>query len=282
MSPQSPPTYPLLPKKSLGQHFLHDENIITRIVTTAEIGPEDRVFEIGPGLGALTEKLSQHAKKVVAIELDHDLVERLQQQFVESEGVSILEGNALEVDLNELLGHAGFVTGGYKVVANLPYYITAPLIRTLLSLQIQPQSLTLMVQKEVAERMTAIAGDMSLLSIMVQYYSDAKVAFCVPSNAFNPPPAVESAVVQLIPRRPYDSEQDRRLFRLARAGFAARRKTLANNLASSLRQARPQVERILADLGLRIDIRAQALTLDDWERLVPMIETMEQTSPLES
>ena len=254
-------------KKSLGQNFLADATVIERILATAEISPEDRIFEIGPGTGRLTDALNGRAKKIVAMELDHQLVERLTKHFEASEGVSILEGNILDVNLNEMLGTAEFESGKYKVVANIPYYITAPIIRTLLSLETVPKSLTLMVQKEVAERITAKPGDMSLLSIMVQYYSDARIAFTVPKTAFDPVPKVDSAVVHLIPKRHYDAEEDRKLFRVARAGFAARRKTLANNLASSLHLEKSAVLSILEECRLLTDIRAQALSLSDWMRV---------------
>lgn len=254
-------------KKSLGQNFLKDDTVIERIVATADIQPTDRVFEIGPGTGRLTEVLAHRAKKIVAIELDHQLAERLTKHFETSESVSILEGNILDTNLNELFAHAEFESGKYRVVANIPYYITAPIIRTLLSLETAPQSLTLMVQKEVAERMTAEPGDMSLLSIMVQYYSDARIAFTVPKTAFDPVPKVDSAVVQLVPKRRYDTEEDQKLFRIARAGFAARRKTLANNLSSSLYLEKPVMTAILESASLSADIRAQALSLADWENI---------------
>lgn len=254
-------------KKSLGQNFLKDDTVIEQILATADIRPEDTIFEIGPGTGILTDALDGRAKKIVAMELDHQLVERLMKHFEASAGVSILEGNILDVNLNEMLAHAEFESGKYKVVANIPYYITAPIIRTLLSLETAPQSLTLMVQKEVAERLTAEPGDMSLLSIMVQYYSDARIAFVVPREAFDPVPKVDSAVVHLVPKRHYDAEEDRKLFRIARAGFAARRKTLANNLSSSLKIEKSVVETALTDSGLRLDVRAQALSVSDWERL---------------
>lgn len=254
-------------KKSLGQNFLHDESIIEAILKVAEVGPEDHIFEIGPGTGALTQRLVPQAAHVVAVELDHALVLRLEQHFVESQGISILEGNVLDMNLNEVLKHAGCQSGQYKVIANIPYYITAPIVRTLLSLKLQPKSLTLMVQKEVAERMTAKPGEMSLLSLMVQYYSDARIAFLVPREAFEPEPAVESAVIHLIPKRVFDGTADRTLFRLARAGFAARRKTLVNNLSSSLGMSREKIEALLIEQGLRTDIRAQALSVSDWEKL---------------
>lgn len=265
-------------KKSLGQHFLKDQGIVAQIFSVADISREDKVLEIGPGTGVLTAELLKRAGKVIAVELDPRMVEYLQKTFHSSEGLSILEANILEVDLNELLVHAGFEAGQYKIVANLPYYITAPIIRTLLSLKIHPKSLTLMVQKEVALRMTARPGAMSLLSLMAQYYTDARIAFLVPPEAFDPAPAVESAVVELRPMRVYDDEQDRRMFRIARAGFAARRKTLANNLTSSFHVERNRIEQALTSLGLRTDIRAQALSVAEWRGLVPVIEKLEQES----
>lgn len=254
-------------KKSLGQNFLKDKNVIEQILSVANIVSEDKVFEIGPGTGILTDALNGRVKQVLAMELDSQLVKRLIDHFETSEGVSILEGNVLDVNLTEVLEHAGYQSQNYKVVANIPYYITAPIIRTLLSLTAQPVSITLMVQKEVAERMTALPGEMSLLSIMVQYYSDARLAFTVPREAFEPIPKVQSAVIHLVPKRLYNSEGDRKIFRIARAGFAARRKTLANNLASSLHIERSEVESILEACGLQKKVRAQDLSVSDWEQL---------------
>lgn len=254
-------------KKSLGQNFLQDHDVIEQILSVAHVTKTDRVLEIGPGTGILTFVMSDRVEKLVAIELDHQLVERLQQHFIDSKHVSILEGNILDVHLEEMLHEFGFAEHPYKIIANIPYYITAPIIRTLLSLSHQPQSLTLMVQDEVAERLAAKPGAMSLLSVMAQYYADVEKKFFVPKEAFDPVPKVDSAVIHIVPKRAYDPEEDRKVFRLARAGFASRRKTLANNLSTSLVMPRADVEQILGSLGLRTDIRAQALSVDDWGRL---------------
>lgn len=254
-------------KKSLGQNFLRDETVIEQIFSIAQVEKNDWVFEVGPGTGALTEKLVSKVAKLFALELDHELAERLKKQFVDSKKVSIVEGNILDVHLEELLRSSGFAEHPYKVIANIPYYITAPIIRTLLALPCQPQSLTLMVQDEVAERLAAKPGDMSLLSVMAQYYAHVEKKLFVPKEAFDPIPKVDSAVVHIVLKRAYDPEEDRKVFRLVRAGFAARRKTLANNLATSLSVPRETVEEKLELLGLRKDIRAQALSIEQWEAL---------------
>ncbi|MDP2838325.1 MAG: 16S rRNA (adenine(1518)-N(6)/adenine(1519)-N(6))-dimethyltransferase RsmA [Candidatus Moranbacteria bacterium] len=254
-------------KKSLGQNFLKDEEVIEGIFAVADVQKTDWILEIGPGTGVLTHRLSPLVEKLLAIELDHELVGRLQRSFIESKSVSILEGNILDIYLEELLETTGFAEHPYKIIANIPYYITAPIIRRLLSLSVQPQSLTLMVQDEVAERLAAKPGAMSLLSVMAQYYASVEKKFFVQKEAFDPIPKVDSAIIHIIPRRPYDAEEDRKVFRLVRAGFAARRKTLANNLATSLSLSREAVEEALLGLDLRKDIRAQALSVENWESL---------------
>lgn len=254
-------------KKSLGQNFLKDEAVIENIFAVAEVGPKDWIFEVGPGTGALTHKLVGRVEKYVALEVDHDLAIGLQKQFADSKKVSILEGNILDVYLEEILRSARYGEHPYKIIANIPYYITAPIIRTLLSLSSQPQSMTLMVQDEVAKRLSAEPGSMSLLSLMAQYYASVEKKFFVPREAFDPMPKVDSAVISIIPRRSYNKEEDRKIFRLARAGFSARRKTLANNLATSFSLPREKVVLFLAVIGLASDVRAQALSVSDWERL---------------
>jgi 16S rRNA (adenine1518-N6/adenine1519-N6)-dimethyltransferase len=259
-------------KKSLGQNFLKDPEVLRSIVEIAEIQAVDRILEIGPGTGALTEVLAATGAQVLAIELDHQLVERLTQHFIESDNVSILEGNILDVHLEEFLEHAGYESGRYKIVANIPYYITAPIIRTLLSLRSQASSITLMVQDAVADRLAAAPGSQSLLSVMAQYYADVEKKLFVSREAFDPVPAVDSAVVHLVPKRVYDSQEDRRVFRVVRAGFSARRKTLANNLANSFHLDRKRVEDMFASLGIEPMIRAQELSVTEWRSLAALVE----------
>ncbi len=257
----------IIAKKSLGQNFLNDEKIIEDILEKAKVNSNDWVFEIGPGTGMLTSRLVERTANVLAIEIDHSLVLHLTEIFKSSEGFSLLEGNVLDMDLKEALETSLFSEHPYKIIANIPYYITAPIIRTLLSLPYQPISMTLMVQNEVAERLSAKTGSMSLLSLMAQYYATVEKVLFVPKESFDPIPKVDSAVISLFPKRKYDKEADRKVFRLARAGFSARRKTLANNLSSSLGLSKESIETKLMEIGLRRDIRAQALSVNDWEKL---------------
>ena len=255
-------------KKSLGQNFLKDETVLARIVESADITASDCVVEIGPGTGALTELLSQKAAKVIALELDHDLIPDLLRQFPLSSNVSIVEQDIIRADMAEILRtHGVSIDQPYKVVANIPYYITAPIIQYLLQLSYPPESIVLMIQKEVAERITARIGAMSVLGVSVHYYADASLLFTVSKTAFDPIPKVDSAVVKIIPKQRFHKENDKSFFRIVKMGFSARRKTLVNNIASGLHLSKEVVSEKIAQLGLDVNIRAQALSIDDWKRL---------------
>lgn len=258
-------------KKSLGQNFLQDETVIDRIIEEAQLSSDDCVVEIGPGKGALTDALSKHAGKVIAFELDRDLIPSLLKKFPLSSNVTVLEKDILQADIVEVLRQYG-VSGetSYKVIANIPYYITAPIIQHLLELSQSPKEIILMVQKEVAERITAKTGSMSILSVAVQYYADAKILFAVPKEAFDPIPQVDSAVISLKPKRSFDKEQDKQLFRVVKAGFSVRRKTLANNLSAVFHVSKEEVVQKLENVGLKANVRAQELSVDTWERLSAM------------
>lgn len=266
-------------KKSLGQNFLRDEDILRAIIDIADVKKDDSILEIGPGTGVLTSALAATGAKVLAVELDHQLVERLEQHFIESDNVSILEGNILDIHLQELIEHAGYMHQQYKIVANIPYYITAPIIRTLLSLKHQASSITLMVQNEVADRIAAPPGSQSLLSVMAQYYALVEKKLFVPRTAFDPVPGVDSAVIQLVPTRAYSEKEDRRVFRVVRAGFSARRKTLANNLANSFHLNRATVEEIFVSLGMRPLIRAQELSVEEWRAMADLVGKQIDVNP---
>jgi 16S rRNA (adenine1518-N6/adenine1519-N6)-dimethyltransferase len=258
-------------KKHLGQNFLKDEAVLENIVASADISSDDTVVEIGPGTGLLTRVLSEKAKHVISLELDTDLIPSLLKQFPLSSNVSILEQDILRTDLMSILrkyNPANKEMLRYKVVANIPYYITAPIIQYLLELSTPPELIVLMIQKEVAQRITAKVGDMSILAVSVQYYADPELLFMVSKTAFDPVPKIDSAVVRLTPKRVFNKEQDTHFFRVVKAGFSSRRKTLVNNLSSNFHLTKEEVSQKLVQLELDVNIRAQALSIDDWTRVV--------------
>lgn len=254
------------PKKSLGQNFLEDEEVIQAIFDLAQVNESEHVLEIGPGRGALTRTLAREAGSLLAIERDDILAEDLSREFSSNGKVRIVSADILDSHLPALLEEQGFKGGEYQVVANIPYYITAPIIRMLLELATPPRRMTLMVQDEVAERLAALPGQLSVLGVMAQYYARVEKKLFVSREAFSPVPKVDSALIQLSPYRVYQPG-DRQFFRTVKAGFAARRKTLANNLSGSYQRSREEIEALLESMDLRKDIRAQALSVAEWEQL---------------
>lgn len=253
-------------KKSLGQNFLRDEAVIDRIAAVIEPVSGELIVEVGPGRGALTDRLAPSGADVVAIELDDRLVPILETKYAADSNVRILHADVRRVHFAEELGERP-----YRVVGNLPYYITSSIVRLFLEQVAQPKEAYFMVQREVAERICAAPGGMSILSVAVQYYADPEILFEVPAEAFDPVPKVESAFMRLVPKRGYDHDRDHAFFRVVRAGFAARRKTLANNLASSFQLPKAGAEKLLADIGLATSIRAQELSVPQWEQLVESV-----------
>jgi len=261
-------------KKSLGQNFLKDESILNRIVEGANLTDEDMVVEIGPGMGVLTERLAEVCKKVVAIELDDRLIDLLRNKLRNFENVEIIHGDVLRINLPELVKSEMLKVKGYKVVANIPYYITAPIIKLFLETKYPPSEMILMVQKEVAERICASAGKMSILAVAVQYYADVEYLFTVPKESFDPAPKVESAVIKITRDKRQETrnkEDVKKFFRVVRAGFSAKRKTLANNLSASLQLDKKETESKLESLGFSKNVRAQELGLEDWKGLVTIL-----------
>ena len=261
-------------KKSLGQNFLKNETVLQRIIESAEISPNDTVLEIGPGTGALTEKLSKVCKKVIAIELDDRLVEMLRNKLRNQENVEIIHDDILKINLPELVLRYKIQDTRYKVVANLPYYITSSIIRLFLETKFPPSEMILMVQKEVAERIVAKPGEMSILAVSIQYYAQPEYLFTVPKTAFDPMPKVDSAVIKITrnKRQETKDKQDmKKFFRIVRAGFSAKRKTLANNLSNSLQIDKKEIEEKLISLGFSKNTRAQELGIDDWKKLKALL-----------
>ncbi len=252
------------PKKSLGQNFLVDPTHRARIVDAADLTVDDTVLEIGPGPGVLTELIAAAAGRVIAVELDDRLVPFLQERFAAQPNVTIIHGDILRSDPDALAEGRP-----YKVVANLPYYITSAAIRHLLEAKSAPEVLVLTVQKEVGERMVAQPPDMSLLALGVQFYCTGRIVAKVPAGAFYPVPKVDSAVVRLDRRStPVAEDVDAgRFFAVARAGFSQPRKQLRNSLASGLQMAPVDVECWLASAGIDPKRRAETLSLAEWAAL---------------
>ncbi|MBW8012026.1 MAG: ribosomal RNA small subunit methyltransferase A [Chloroflexi bacterium] len=257
--------YGLRPAKGLGQNFLVDELALADVIAAAEVSPEDRVLEVGPGLGSLTRHLASIAQRVVAVELDRKLLEPLKEILAPYPNVELVHKDILEVD-----PAAHFEAPGYLVVANIPYYITSALIRHLLEASLQPARLTLTVQQEVAHRICAEPGKMSRLALSVQVYGQPSIAARIPARAFYPAPKVDSAVVRVEifpqPILPKASLDD--FFRLAKAGFSQKRKTLRNSLAAGMGWPKDRAISILKASDIDPQRRAQTLSLEEWGRLV--------------
>lgn len=255
------------PRKSLGQHFLGDSRVAARIVAAAELTPADTVIEIGPGRGALTRRLVQEAGQVLAVELDPRLCEELPARLDNPANLRCLLADAREVNLPGLLSGASAPASlGYKVIGNLPYYAANPIIRRTLESEPPPSLALFMVQREVADSMTAVPGSMTLLSAATQYYAEARLVCSVPPAAFRPPPKVRSAVVRLdLRQRPAVSAPDSyTFFEVVRAGFSSPRKQLHNSLAHGLGIHTETANAVLARAGLDGRRRPATLSLQEW------------------
>ena len=263
--PLNPDTPSPPAKKSLGQHFLVDRRIVGRIIAAAGVSSEDHVVEIGPGRGILTRGLAAFAGRVVAIEMDEALAARLTLEFQGKDSVQVLTGDAREIAL-DLLAPDGVP---YKLVANLPYYAALPIVRRFLEASHKPRIMVFMVQREVARNMAAAPGDMSLLSVAVQFYGRPRIVSYIPPRAFRPVPKVTSAIVRIdvLEKPAVAVESERGFFTLVRAGFSARRKQLRNSLAHGLTAASDQADGWLGEAGIDPRRRAETLSLDEWGRL---------------
>ena len=252
-----------IPKRSLSQNFLADETHLAPILKAARLQPTDVVLEIGPGRGILTEKLAQNVQTVTAVELDRRLIENLQERFQNQKHVQIIHDDILEVQLETLFSLP------YKVVANLPYSITNVAIRHLLESPHPPDLSVLMVQQEVAERICAKPGDLSILAISVQFYTQPQIIHYVPASAFRPQPKVNSAIITLerFPQPILPNVDTKIFFRIVRAGFSQKRKQLLNSLSGGLHLSKPIIRTTLMSLDIDPKRRAQSLSLDEWGKL---------------
>ena len=258
-------------QKKFGQNFLIDTHVLEKIIEESEITPDDCVLEIGPGIGTMTQYLAENAKKVIAVEIDKALIPILQDTLSEYDNVTVINDDILKVDIESICNE--YNDGKpIKVVANLPYYITTPIIMGLFESHVPLKSITIMVQKEVADRMQEGPGskDYGALSLAVQYYSKPEIVANVPPNCFMPRPNVGSAVIKLIryEEPPVSVDDEKYMFSLIRASFNQRRKTLSNGLANGgLGLTREDVVNALGQMGISETIRGEALTLEQFAEL---------------
>ena len=256
-------------KKSLGQNFLKDPHYLRKIVDAAQVGPGDQVIEIGPGLGHLTRVIAERAKHVLALELDERLIPLLRKEFSAARNIEVVHADALDFCYEKL-------SGTWKVVANLPYYISTPIIQKLLACRSSFTSLTLMLQKEVADRIAAPPGgrEYGYLSVLVQLYAKPRIEFTVPPGAFTPKPEVDSTVITLmlhdLPAVPFPDEDF--FMRVIKAAFSQRRKTLRNALRQ-LKVPQQKMDMVLSKTGIDLGRRAETLTIDEFGRLAAFLRT---------
>jgi 16S rRNA (adenine1518-N6/adenine1519-N6)-dimethyltransferase len=264
--------YDIRAKKGLGQNFLVDEKVLDTILETAELNPQDTVIEVGPGLGIMTAELAKRAGWVIAIELDNKLADILKTNLP-GDNIVIIHQDVLGTDPGALLqeGAPRFPEAikPYKVVANLPYYITSPVLRHFLEASVKPERIVVMVQKEVAEAIVAGPGQRSVLSISVQFYGKAEIVTYVPAASFYPAPKVDSAIVKIdvYPHPPFAVDDEDRFFKLVRAGFTAARKQAANSLAQGLGLDKAEIMVWLKRAGIDPTRRSETFTIEEWGSL---------------
>ena len=263
-------------KKSLGQHFLVDKRVLHRIVSAAELTSEDTVIEVGPGLGILTKELAGRAGRVIAVEADPNLASALREVVAD---IDIIGADILETDPALLLASSGVADASpsYKVVANIPYYITSPILRHFLEASLKPSLIVVMVQKEVGEAIVAQPGRMSLLAVSIQFYGQPLIVDHVPARSFYPPPKVDSVILQIKVHQqpPVSVPQASKFFDVVRAGFSAPRKQLRNALAQGLGIPPKEAANLLARAMIDPQRRAETLHLEEWARICEEIASHE-------
>ncbi|MHB1354373.1 MAG: 16S rRNA (adenine(1518)-N(6)/adenine(1519)-N(6))-dimethyltransferase RsmA [Anaerolineae bacterium] len=265
--------YGLTPSKGLGQNLLVDDSVLEQILASSDLLAEDLVLEVGPGLGLLTRQLALRSRSVVAIELDHKMVSLLSHELADIPNVQIIQGDILTTDVVAAMLAHGYASARqdlhYKVVANLPYYITSAALRHLLAAVPRPDMCVLMVQWEVAERLAAAPGDLSLLGVSVQVFGRVEIIRRVPADSFYPAPQVDSAIVRIVtyPQPLIPTAELELFFRLAKAGFGQKRKQLHNSLAANTRLAHKDVLQALEQAGIVPERRAETLSLEEWATL---------------
>jgi 16S rRNA (adenine1518-N6/adenine1519-N6)-dimethyltransferase len=251
--------------KRLGQNWLHDREVLSGIADCAEISKNDTVLEIGPGLGTLTSELLRRAEKVIAVEFDHELARKLPAQFP-GKNLEVVSEDILKFDLSNM-------PAGYKVVANIPYYITNKIVQMLMTAKNKPATTVLLVQKEVAQRLAAEPGKMSVLSISAQVFAEVTLGDIIPAELFIPVPKVDSQVVILKTRQVplLNDVKESDYFKVVKAGFSSKRKKLRSSLAGGLKLPKDEIEAILQKAAIDPNVRAETLSLSDWVRLTHIV-----------
>ncbi|HTI13859.1 MAG TPA: 16S rRNA (adenine(1518)-N(6)/adenine(1519)-N(6))-dimethyltransferase RsmA [Dictyobacter sp.] len=262
------------PNKSFGQNFLIDRNILNKIVTAAEITPDEQVLEVGAGTGVLTQQLAQQARRVVAVEIERDMLTLLAKTTAAHPNVELVAQNLLFLNPTDIFGQEP-----YKLVANLPYYITAPTFRHFLESDNAPRLLVVMVQLEVAQRIVARPGDLSLLAVSIQFYGEPTIVARVPAQSFYPAPKVDSAIlrIDLHKQTPLTRQERDGFFRVVQAGFSERRKQLHNSLTHGLHYKNEIVRSWLATAGIDASRRAETLSIEEWLQLWHVVEAGKST-----
>ena len=264
--------YQIRPSKGLGQNFLIDRGVVKKVIEAAELNLNDIVLEIGPGLGTLTQELAKKAGKVVAVEKDLKMIEVLKETLKDFKNIEVIRGDIRKINIKYCMPNAG-----YKVVANLPFYLTAPVIRKFLEAENPPKEMILIVQKEVGQRICAKPPDMNLLAVSVQFYSKPKIISYISKKSFWPQPKVDSAIIKIVPGGASEnpaaagfsdgakSKEFRDLFfKIVKAGFSQPRKQLINNLSKELKIEKEKIEKWLIENGIQPTQRAETLNIEDW------------------
>lgn len=267
----------IIPKKSLGQNFLVNEGVLNKIIIAAEIKKDDIILEVGPGTGNLTEKLALKAKEIIAVEKDRRLIEQLQKRFTRPPLVRLTRGGLVKIVEGDILEFNpetyALKNGGYKIVANIPYYITSHFLRIVFEQWPRPELIVLMIQKEVAQRIMAKPPHMNLLALSVQFFAYPQIVSIVSRGSFRPMPKVDSAIIKLTPKNIVQSEDSAKLFKIIKFGFSEKRKQLLNNLSKNLKIDKEKLKTVFDANGIRSDARAENLSLEEWGKLAKLLES---------
>jgi len=255
--------YGIKPLKRLGQNFLIDKNVVKKVIKAAELHSKDIVLEVGPGIGALTKEIAKKAGKVIAVEKDPRMVETLRENLKGFKNIEIINKDILKYNFQ--------FSKKYKIVANLPFYITAPVIRKFLESKYPPEEMVLIVQKEVAQRICSKPPKMNILAVSVQFYAKPKIISYISKKSFWPCPKVDSAIIKIVPKKKFKDIDIDLFFKIVKAGFSHPRKQLANNLSKMLKLDKKEISSLLLKNDVQPTQRAETLTINNWIQLIKML-----------